>query len=253
VVNQGIFSIETTSTVGAGGTITYNASTSAQFFQNASPSTVTRPMIFNGSGIQVGNAGGNPATIGSPMTMQGDVTFTNLNNSTGSLRLTGAIGEAGGARSLTKTGADHALPRRLNTYTGATLVNAGVVVVNGSLAAGSAVTVNGATATSAALGGGVGTVEGVVNGPVTVTRGLPLARLQRRYPGPSQQTSARPRRRSTSASSASEASTPLAQKQRSTWTSPAPATPPAAAPAPRTTSSSSPAHRSSTPTARRCS
>jgi fibronectin-binding autotransporter adhesin len=52
-----------------------------------------------------------------------------------------------------------------STYTGATAVNAGKLLVNGSLAAGSSVTVAG----GASLGGGVGAAAGTINGPVTVS------------------------------------------------------------------------------------
>ena len=50
----------------------------------------------------------------------------------------------------------------VNTYTGPTMANTGVVLVNGSTAAGSAVTVN---------GGGILAGTGTINGPVTVNAG----------------------------------------------------------------------------------
>ena len=148
VVNEGIFAIETTSTVEdtpANTTITYNANTTAQFFNLTG--LVTRPMVFNGEGIRIGNASAanQPSTVGSNMLLKGDVTVTNLNNSAGALTLAGVISEEGGARSITKTGATLLTLTGVNTYTGATNVNGGTLRVSdgGSIAPSSGVNVAG--------------------------------------------------------------------------------------------------------------
>ena len=79
--------------------------------------------------------------------------------------ITGAL-QGGGTNYLTKTGAGTLVLAASNTYAGKTQVTAGTLLVNGSLAATSAVTVG----TGATLGG-----NGVINGAVTVQAGGALA------------------------------------------------------------------------------
>lgn len=76
-----------------------------------------------------------------------------------------AIVDSGLGVGLTKTGTGTLALDAANTYTGDTTVSAGTLLVNGSLAADSAVTVNGG-----ALGG-----TGVINGLVTVNTGGTLS------------------------------------------------------------------------------
>ena len=71
-------------------------------------------------------------------------------------------GGNGGNNGFTKTGPGTLVAAAANGYTGPTLVNAGKLIVNGSLSAASAVSV----ATNAWLGG-----AGTVNGPITVQAG----------------------------------------------------------------------------------
>jgi autotransporter-associated beta strand protein len=100
------------------------------------------------------NGGGGSVTNGGT----GDATLT-INGGTGAF--SGVIGGGGGgAISLTKSGSGTQTLTGVNTYEGATTVNAGTLLVNspGSLAAGSTVTVVGGT-----LGG-----TGTINGPVIV-------------------------------------------------------------------------------------
>jgi autotransporter-associated beta strand protein len=135
VVNQGTFSIETTSSVLANGSdstsITYNAGTNAQFFSNtAATSTVTRRMVINGAGVQMGSASnGNTSNIGSPITLNADLTVTNLNNTnnTSVLNLAGVIKDGTASHGITKAGPTTLILSGNNTYTGPTTVNAGVV------------------------------------------------------------------------------------------------------------------------------
>ena len=77
-----------------------------------------------------------------------DVTGTNTLNIDGIISGTG---------SLAKSNTGTLLLSGINSYTGATAINAGTLLVNGSLAAASAVTVN-----SAAILGGTGTVNGAI-------------------------------------------------------------------------------------------
>jgi len=78
------------------------------------------------------------------------------------LTITGAIGDAGGARTLTATGKGTLILNAANTYTGGTVVNGSTVLVNGAIGA---VTLDGA---SAELGGTgtVGAITGLAGGGI---------------------------------------------------------------------------------------
>lgn len=122
-------------------TLLTNLATSATNYGYASGDNITGDGMNSGSflGFDTTNAGGT-FTIG-------DV----VANTTGT---------AGGARGLTKLGTNTLELTNTNTYTGATTVGAGTLLVNGSgsLASGSAVTV-----TAAGTLGGSGTIGGTVN------------------------------------------------------------------------------------------
>jgi fibronectin-binding autotransporter adhesin len=110
-------------------------------------------------------------TLGAASTISSDsgtLNITNAGTITGSgfgLTLTGSgtgalssiVGT--GAGNLTKSGSGTWTLSGANTYTGATTVNAGTLFVNGSLASGSAVTVN----NSGTVLGGTGTINGSVS------------------------------------------------------------------------------------------
>jgi autotransporter-associated beta strand protein len=139
---------------------------------------------FTIQGGTIDNTSGSPVTLATnnAQSWAGDFTFKGTNNlnmgngavaltgsrvltvSGGALTVGGAIGDASSGFSLTKSGAGALSIGGANTYTGGTIVNAGVVQVTGSLAAG-AVMVN-----SPAVFGGTGTV----NGTLAITSGATL-------------------------------------------------------------------------------
>ena len=104
-------------------------------------------------------------TLTGPITGAGD---GNVGVSSGTGTISGNIGETGGSQSLVKEGAGTMILSGTNTYTGPTSVIDGILLVNspGSIAAGSAVTVN----TGTSVGG-----SGAINGPVTIAAGGTLA------------------------------------------------------------------------------
>ncbi len=135
VVNQGTLSIEAGSVVpnnNDGTSITYNAGTTAAFYENTTDGTnsyVQRPMFFNG-GVTVSDASAaaTTATIGSNMTLQGNVTFTGGAAST--LTLQGPMHESGGSYSVTKTGVSTLALTASNNYSGGTNFNGGLINFN---------------------------------------------------------------------------------------------------------------------------
>ncbi len=111
---------------------------------------------IEGSATWAGNI-----TLAGPITGAGD---GHIGANTGTGTISGNIGETGGSQELVKDGNGTIILSGINTYTGPTSVNDGILLVNspGSIAVGSAVTV----ASGATLGGG-----GVIHGPVTVASG----------------------------------------------------------------------------------
>jgi autotransporter-associated beta strand protein len=171
VVNQGVFAMETVTSVadfGSGRTITYNAGTTAQFFNLSG--NITRPMVFNGA-VTVGNASTQASTFSSPMTLNGDLTFTNLNGSTGALNVVGNITEMGGPRSIIKNGPTTLALFGTATLGGTTTMNAGTLVVSGTLDGTGSVQVNGGTLSIAGALNNTGAVN-VNNGGTLVVVGV---------------------------------------------------------------------------------
>jgi autotransporter-associated beta strand protein len=114
----------------------------------------TGPLTWNGGTITASGAAvslANPVTLGGHGTIGGTfdliftgaVTLTSTRlltvSNTGTTTVSGAIGQAGGTRGLTKDGTGTLVLSGTDTYAGVTTVTAGTLLVNGSL--GSAVSV----------------------------------------------------------------------------------------------------------------
>jgi fibronectin-binding autotransporter adhesin len=148
VVNQGILSLETVTAIpdfGTGTSITFNAGTTAQFFQVPGPnSAIDRRMNFNGITI-INNNQAFETFIDSPVTFGGNNTF-NIGN--GPVTFNGAFTETGGARALTKLGTGTLVLAGANTYSGGTTIEAGIVRMDNVSSLGAAtapLTANGGT------------------------------------------------------------------------------------------------------------
>jgi autotransporter-associated beta strand protein len=113
-------------------------------------------ITFAGAAPQL-NASGGTHSVANPLTLSAALAVANATN----LTLSGAIG---GAAGLVKSGAGRLALSGTSTFTGGTTVNAGTLLVNGTIPG--PVTVN----AGATLGG-----TGTVTGPVTVNAGGTLA------------------------------------------------------------------------------
>jgi len=126
-----------------GGTLRAGAAAGGQVFGNGSAVTLAdvsgATLDLNGFNQTIGSLAGGGATGGN-VTLGADATLTTGGNNT-STSYAGAISGTG-TSGLTKTGNGILALSGDNTYTGATLVSAGTLLVNGSLG-NSAVTVNG--------------------------------------------------------------------------------------------------------------
>jgi autotransporter-associated beta strand protein len=143
-VQGGTLSIETTSTMGGSGTITYEAGTTGQFFRPTG--TVSRPMVVNGATLTDASQT-NTVNITSPLTFGGSNSFS-INSSTG-FTFSGNINETVSS-SVTKNGAGTMVLAGTLGYTGTTTVNAGKLVLNDSLPSSAGVSVTGGTLQMAA-------------------------------------------------------------------------------------------------------
>ncbi|HLX63441.1 MAG TPA: autotransporter-associated beta strand repeat-containing protein [Planctomycetota bacterium] len=133
VTNQGTTSIEAGSVVTGNGTLTWNDGTIFQLYQAI---TMTRPIVFNGN-VTWNNDNTAAVTVGSPITLQGELTFGEANaNGVDSLTLTGNLTEAGGTHSITVnrngTGANTITLAGTNVYSGVTTINAGTTLQIGN-------------------------------------------------------------------------------------------------------------------------
>ena len=115
---------------------------------------------LNGNSLSVSSLSGSAGTIESGVT--GPVTVTV--NASGNSTFSGGIQDSSGTVGLTKNGSGSLTLAGANAYTGTTAVNAGKLVVNGSIA-------TGATIASNASLGGSGTVNGALSGAGTISPG----------------------------------------------------------------------------------
>ncbi|MES2924674.1 MAG: autotransporter-associated beta strand repeat-containing protein, partial [Verrucomicrobiota bacterium] len=122
---------------------------------------------------------GNSTWAGS-VTLAGNITGTNdsfIGSNTGTATISGAIGETGGARTLSKGGGGTIVLSGANTYTGATVVNAGTLALNydtqnnSKLSNSAALTLNNGTLQFAG-----GTTHAEVVGSVTINGAASITR-----------------------------------------------------------------------------
>jgi autotransporter-associated beta strand protein len=125
------------------------------------PRTLANPISLSPNGADFGVVGVNPLTLNGPVNLNGNTGAQVLNILNAAPTTFGGV-ISNGTGGLTKNGPGELRLTAANTYTGPTVVNAGTLRVGGSLAAGSAVTVN---------PGAVLTGTGTVNGAVTVAAG----------------------------------------------------------------------------------
>jgi len=131
--------------------------------------TINSPIVLGGAGNTTysfinNSSSNNTLTFGGTMRGANSAGTTGLlidGSSTGGVILDGIISNGTGRTlAITKNGTGSATLNGTNTYTGATVINAGTFILNGSTAAGSAVTIN----TAGTLSG-----TGTVNGNATLT------------------------------------------------------------------------------------
>jgi autotransporter-associated beta strand protein len=197
-LSQGVLAVDKANTLG-NGVLTMNGGT----FQANSASLVLANAVNLGSAAIGGNYNlaftgpvtltGNPVQAGSDnFTLAGPITLTGNRtiscNAPHVLTFSGAIGESGGPRSLTKTGSGTLILSGNNTYSGGTVLSAGILSVDNASAIGSGtLALNGGTlqANSTAISlvnpvtlGGNATIGGsydvTLTGAVTLTGGRTL-------------------------------------------------------------------------------
>jgi fibronectin-binding autotransporter adhesin len=110
--------------------------------------------------IQATSSPTGPATVSSAVRLGASPTVTVTPGTAPELRLTGAVGETGGSRSIAKGGTGTMLMSANNTYTGTTTVSEGTLVANGSQSGAFSVARNGTLSGSGTVG--ATTVAGVL-------------------------------------------------------------------------------------------
>ena len=166
-INQGIFDIQTTSTLGdPTKTVTIASGACLQFYNLSVP--LNKKIVVNGGEIYAQNnnlatdntilgtvAIGDSGGVLNAGGVRTDITTGNANTT---MTINGVI--SGSVGPLTKTGPGTVILATANTYNGATTVNEGVLAVNGSLAGG--ITMATSISTVRTTLAGTGTVSGGV-------------------------------------------------------------------------------------------
>ncbi len=177
LVTQGALSIEQATVTPATVTITFLDGTVSQFFAttaNLLNSIVIGDGTSTTAGVLMGNASGTSATVGSPITLEDNLTFEPLVNGTANptannpFVLTGNIGETSGSYRITKTGVNTVTLSGTNSYSGGTIVNNGTLRTTGTGTIGpGAVTINPTGTASAILsiGGSSQSVQSLTVSP----------------------------------------------------------------------------------------
>lgn len=174
-INQGLFSVETTSSFTGSGTISVNAGGTLGHFRN-NVGLFNRPVTLNGGAITNLASSGTVGTNSSDISLAADSTLGGSTGATYPLVFTGVISGSG---KLTKTGAGPVVLTNINTYDGDTVVSTGALSLSGSgsIADSPVITVaSGATLDASARNDGTLTLgasqtlegNGTVNGAVVV-------------------------------------------------------------------------------------
>jgi fibronectin-binding autotransporter adhesin len=176
IVEQGTLALEAATGTEGSGSIAFEAGTQCAFFQNnLDNGGVDWPLTLR-EGVTLGNAGGNMATIPAPIILEGNATLVGYNggipvlNMNRPLTLTGSITENGGSYSVTKTGTSEVtLTGTSNTYTGATTISGGTLIVNGNITSSPVAVASGATLAGTGVLGGTMAGDGIVSPGMALT------------------------------------------------------------------------------------
>jgi fibronectin-binding autotransporter adhesin len=159
---------------GDNGTIFFNGNNTVfQFFNVTDATSITRPVVINGTGIRVGNNSATPSLVGSSFLLHNNVEFAQI-GSTGGTTFSGNISEDT-PRTVTKTGNTTITFSGSNTFSGGLNINAG------TLQLGSANALNSSGVNAVTFGNTGTTVAALrLNGNDTTISGLTTAAT----PGP---------------------------------------------------------------------
>ena len=184
-INQGILSVETTSTVNGTGTVTVNSGGALSHYRLNSGG-FTRPIVLNGGAITNLATSGAGSINDAPITLKANSILGGSTSAANAITLNGVIDQQGGAFGLTKAGAGGFILTSDNTYSGSTLINSGTLSLsgNGSISNSATITVaSGASFDVSARSDGTLTLNanqtlngfGSVTGIVTTASGSTIA------------------------------------------------------------------------------
>ncbi|MCE9610267.1 MAG: autotransporter-associated beta strand repeat-containing protein [Chthoniobacter sp.] len=174
-LDAGFTSVDTATFGSTAGSVTVNLdganpSLNAITFNTTGSYTVAQGtggglLTLAGGGASITAAG--TQVISAPVTLAADVAVS-VTGASDTLSLSGAIGETGGARNLTKSGSGTLTLSTTNTYTGATTIGAGTLNANSTAALGNSSATNTLIFTGGTLQAG-GTITSAATRPVTLT------------------------------------------------------------------------------------